>query len=230
MGPDPSRGALWEAYLAGHTLEARNRLVESYRALAVSIAKGFKARSAGSGGSAGLELDDLVSSAQEGMIRAVESYDPNRGVPFEAYARLRVSGHIRDALRNEDHLSRRDRRTVRAYFDGESLEEGKVRRAVRLVAQRPGRGDTDDAARAVPGDDDIEGSVLTRVHVEGMLKALDPVEAAVLECRYLRGMSLSAIGATLALTESRVSQIHRVALQKLRVSALGAAGTEAAAG
>jgi len=44
-----------------------------------------------------------------------------------------------------------------------------------------------------------------------LIRTLSPVEATVVEYRYLRGMSLSAIGATLALTESRVSQIHRVA-------------------
>lgn len=212
---------LWEAYLSGRELRARNRLVERYQALAVGIAWGFKARAASAGASAVAEMDDLVGLAQEGMIRAVESYDPVRGVPFEAYARLRVAGHVRDALRDEDHLSRRDRRTVRAYFDGVPLEDGKARRAARLVAQRPQRGDTEDDARRVPDDAEVEGAVLTRLQVEELLRVLDPVEATVVGYRYLRGMSLSAIGASLALTESRVSQIHRAALERLRASVVG---------
>jgi RNA polymerase sigma factor for flagellar operon FliA len=38
----------------------------------------------------------------------------------------------------------------------------------------------------------------------------------VLSYHYLRGMSLSAIGALLAVTESRACQLHRAALEKLR--------------
>jgi len=52
-----------------------------------------------------------------------------------------------------------------------------------------------------------------------LIRTLSPVEATVVEYRYLRGMSLSAIGATLALTESRVSQIHRAAIERLRAAA-----------
>lgn len=212
---------LWEAYLPGRDLRARNRLVESYLALAVGIARGFWTRAVSAGASAAAELDDLVGLAQEGMIRAVESYDPAKNVPFEAYARLRVAGHVRDALRDGDHLSRRDRQTVRAYFDGAPLEDSKARRAARLVAQRPQGGDAEGDARRVPDDAEVEAAVLTRVQVEELLRVLDPVEATVVEYRYLRGMSLSAIGATLALTESRVSQIHRGALERLRASVDG---------
>lgn len=79
---ESDRSALWDAYLSSRDLGVRNRLVESYQPLAVSIAKGFKARAVSAGGSASLELDDLVGIAQEGMIRAVETYDPGQRRPL----------------------------------------------------------------------------------------------------------------------------------------------------
>lgn len=216
---ETDRSDLWEAYLSGRDISTRNRLVESYQPLAVKIARGFEARRVVSGSGGPVELDDLVGLAQEGLIRAVETYDPGRGVPFEAYARLRVGGHVRDVLRDGDDLSRRDRQTVRAYFDGEPLEERKARRAARLAAEHPARAGSQTDIRQVPDDIEVEGAVLTRLEVSELLSGLPRVEATVVEYRYLRGMSLSAIGATLALTESRVSQIHRVAIERLRAAA-----------
>ena len=216
---DTDRRDLWDDYLSARDLRARNRLVESYRELADRIARGFEARRVVSGSGGLVELDDLVGLAWEGMIRAVETYEPARGVPFEAYARVRVGGHVRDVLRDGDDLSRRDRQTVRSYFDGEVLEERKERRAARLVAQRPRHGDNEIDTSEVPGDIEVEGAVLSRLEVSELLRELPPVEATVVEYRYLRGMSLSAIGATLALTESRVSQIHRGAIERLRAAA-----------
>jgi len=222
---DNDRRDLWDDYLSARDIPARNRLVESYRELADRIARGFAARRVVSGSGGVVELDDLVGLAREGMIRAVETYDPGRGVPFEAYARVRVGGHVRDVLRDGDDLSRRDRQTVRAYLTGEPLEDRRSRRAARLVAERPLRSEAPVDAGEVPDDVEVEPAVLTRLEVEEMLRTLPPVEATVVEYRYLRGMSLSAIGATLALTESRVSQIHRVAIERLR----GAAGWGGAA-
>jgi len=43
-------------------------------------------------------------------------------------------------------------------------------------------------------------------------------EGLVVEYRHLRGMSLSAIGATLAVGESLAGQIHRTAIARLRLA------------
>jgi len=48
----------------------------------------------------GVDLDDLVQSGTIGLINAVRSYDPRRGVAFEAYALRHIDGEIRHLLRD----------------------------------------------------------------------------------------------------------------------------------
>jgi len=202
---------LWAAFRASGGLVERNRLVEAYFDVALKVAKGFRARLPDSRVA---DFDDLVGYATEGLIAAIGSYDPLRGVPFEAYARLRVAGHVRDALRACDVLSRRDRQTVRAYTEGRHLSGEKRRRAERLVAQRPRPADSPVDERQVADT----AEVLARLQVAELLDLLDATEALVVEYRYLRGMSLSAIGATLAVGESLAGQIHRTAIARLRLA------------
>jgi len=50
--------------------------------------------------------DDLVSAGMLGLAQAAKSWDPERGVPFEKYARIRVRGAIVDDLRGRDWATR----------------------------------------------------------------------------------------------------------------------------
>lgn len=213
---------LWERYLDSRSDEDRNLLVEAYRGLADRVARRLSVY-AGTVTSGAAEADDLVGIATEGLIRAVESFDPSRGFSFEAYARVRMTGHVKDVLRNGDFLSRRDRQTVKAWMAGEEVGEEKAKLASRLVSQYPKHSFDLDESR-VADTCVVEDTVLDRVEVTEMLSTLDPLEAFVVEYRYLRGMSLSAIGAMLAVTESRVSQINRAAVDRLRRMSLSEAG------
>jgi RNA polymerase primary sigma factor len=57
---------------------ARNRLIESNLRLVVSVAKHYQNR--------GMELPDLVQEGNIGLMRAVERFDPRRGLKFSTYA------------------------------------------------------------------------------------------------------------------------------------------------
>jgi RNA polymerase sigma factor for flagellar operon FliA len=93
--------------MGGDDLEIRNGIVAQYQPLARCIAR--RALSYAQSVGARTEFDDLLSLAQEGLLRAAGSFDPARGVPFSSYARLRAMGHIKDALRDDDFLTRRER-------------------------------------------------------------------------------------------------------------------------
>src|SRR5881296_2270500 len=58
--------------------------------------------------------DDLESAALIGLIDAVDRFEPERGVPFEGYASLRIRGAVLDEVRRVDELGRADRRRQRA--------------------------------------------------------------------------------------------------------------------
>lgn len=216
--------AAWEAYWSNRSIKNRNVLVERYRPLAISIAR-RNLDYARDVGSSMANHDDLVSIAQEALIGAVERFDPARGAGFAHYARLRISGQIKDALRADDYLSRRTRQKVRALREGraDTLSEDQEREARRVSSQMPSSvsPDDEDPLSGAPGTppDQVESEVLAALRVDEALRSLRPVERLVVEYKYLRGMSLSAIGAVLSVTESRACQIHLEAMRRLRASA-----------
>lgn len=191
----------------------RDRLIEECQPLVRSVARRAQAFAWSVGSMA--ELDDLLSLAQEGLVKATESYDPSRGVPFTAYARLRVAGHVKNALRNDGFLTRREREDAQAWLRGDDLSERRARQAARLVSQRRELV-APEVVDEVPGDNQVEDLALAHVQVDEVLRRLSPVQRSVFVYRYLRGMSFSAIGVLLRLTESGVSRAHQAALHRLR--------------
>lgn len=51
-----------------------------------------------------VEGEDLLSAGTLGLIKAVDDFDPSRGVKLETYARFRIRGAILDELRSLDPL------------------------------------------------------------------------------------------------------------------------------
>jgi len=93
------------ALLMHHQVEQR---VLSHRHLSGQIAARFLAvmpRWVDSG--------DVIAAADLGLVQAANRFEAGYGVPFGAYARLRITGSVRDELRATDPLSRlaRQRRT-----------------------------------------------------------------------------------------------------------------------
>lgn len=61
----------------------------------------------------GLEREDAMSYGVEGLIQAVDSFDPRRGTKFASFAVRRIRGSILDAIRRADPLPRSLRRRAR---------------------------------------------------------------------------------------------------------------------
>jgi RNA polymerase sigma factor for flagellar operon FliA len=61
-----------------------------------------------------LSLDDYLSAGNEALVRAALRYDPTTGVPFQAFAYLRVRGAMIDAVRAQHPAVRQQRRALRA--------------------------------------------------------------------------------------------------------------------
>lgn len=53
-----------------------------------------------------IDMDDLVSIGIIGLMDAIDKYDNNKNVPFEAYATLRIRGNVIDELRKSGRVSR----------------------------------------------------------------------------------------------------------------------------
>jgi RNA polymerase sigma factor for flagellar operon FliA len=92
---------LWKSYRRRTENAARNRLVEHYQPLVHEIVRRFAARLPRT-----VDRGDLDTAANVGLMAAIEGFDPERGVRFEAYCELRVKGALLDELRNLDWLPR----------------------------------------------------------------------------------------------------------------------------
>jgi RNA polymerase sigma factor for flagellar operon FliA len=60
-----------------------------------------------------LDRDDAMGYGIEGLIQAVDNYDPERGASFASFAVRRIRGAILDAIRKQDPLPRSLRRSAR---------------------------------------------------------------------------------------------------------------------
>jgi RNA polymerase sigma factor for flagellar operon FliA len=61
----------------------------------------------------GLDREDAMSYGVEGLIHAVDCFDPSRGVSFASFAIQRIRGSVLDAVRRQDPLPRSVRRNTR---------------------------------------------------------------------------------------------------------------------
>jgi RNA polymerase sigma factor (sigma-70 family) len=70
-------------------IEARERLIGRLLPLVSSLARRFRAE--------GLDQTDLIQEGIVGLLRALDRYDPERGVPFAAYATWWIRHSLQDA-------------------------------------------------------------------------------------------------------------------------------------
>lgn len=61
----------------------------------------------------GLDREDAIGYGLEGLIQAVDSFDPSRGTSFASFAIRRIRGAVLDAIRKADPLPRSVRKSAR---------------------------------------------------------------------------------------------------------------------
>ena len=99
---------LWSEYAMGGDQNLRERLIMENAPLVKYVVDRMAISLP-----ACLEYDDLISHGIMGLMQAVDRYDPERGVPFGAYAVTRIRGQVLDALRRLDLVPRSARQRAR---------------------------------------------------------------------------------------------------------------------
>jgi RNA polymerase sigma-B factor len=101
------------AFAHEHDASLRDELVAAHLGLAEYLARRFANR--------GEPLDDLVQVASLGLIKAVDRFDPERGVEFSTYATHTIVGELKRHFRDKGWAIRAPRRMQELY-----LQLGKV--------------------------------------------------------------------------------------------------------
>jgi RNA polymerase sigma factor for flagellar operon FliA len=92
---------LWSAWFNGHDENARNALWVHYQGLVRYIAERQKTKLPDC-----VDVQDLVSAGNMGLLDAISKYDPTKGTRFETYCVPRIRGSMVDSIRAADWVPR----------------------------------------------------------------------------------------------------------------------------
>jgi RNA polymerase sigma factor for flagellar operon FliA len=217
---------------AMHTPSAPHDLRRERILAHTALAKGIARRLAGRVPKS-VEVDDLVAAGMLGLIDAADRWDESRGIPFEAYSRRRIQGAILDALRAEDHLTRRERRSGREADRAEETLRKKLKRELTVEeTEKVRRGvprtlpwsqtfvpveDADDGSLDASMDAFAQlSSAEDKAQLRNAIASLPDREQKILALYYEEELTYREIGSILGVTESRICQILRAVQRKLR--------------
>lgn len=230
--------ALFEKYTATRDIDTRNQIVERYSPLAAKAASKYLRP--------GLEYDDLYQVAMMSLLRAIERFDPDKGVKFAAYALPTLLGDLKHYIRDYASAMRPPRSA------GELA--AKLRRAETELAAALGRYPTTEETaeyvgvsveRAlealetsnslqfmmIDGTENQDGEVMetmlgsedagyegvvNRETVRAILECLNDTDRRVVICRYLHGMTQADIAREMGITQMTVSRMERRILDTLK--------------
>lgn len=201
-------GQLWARCREGDS-ESRCKLIERYAPMATAVAHRMRVPTSAMTG-----RDDLESAALIGLIDAVDRFDPDRGIPFEGYAGLRIRGAVLDELRRVDDRSRDDRRRARNEVAADAEPEiSAFAQALSLdVLMQTGERDW-AAADELSERHDSED---LRMRVESALRCLPPRQRELLSRYYGESLTLRQSAVKMGISEARACQLHGRAIQNLR--------------
>jgi RNA polymerase sigma factor for flagellar operon FliA len=169
---------------------------------------------------------DYEHLAYEGLLQAIDRFDPLLGVPFSAYARRRIGGSIADGIARMSEVDaqlslryRIEQERLRSLSpqaaDPEddpltALSDLAVGLALGLMLDGANAADTQPTAYETLEWREMQARLAAEV-----LK-LPEKEALVVRQHYDNELSFAQIADLLQLSRGRISQLHRSALERLR--------------
>ena len=209
--------------------DAREQLVMSHMNLVRFLANKFKNR--------GEPLDDLMQVGYLGLLKAIDRFDPERGLEFTTFATPTILGEIKRHFRDKGWSVRVPRRLqelsakvnqatdkltnelqrspkveeIAEYLDvtvDEVLEAMESSSAYTSVPiEAPGASDSDDNELDFTDD---------RLVIEEAIRDFSPREREVIELRFVKGMTQIEIAKKLGISQVQVSRLLRRTLKKIQ--------------
>ena len=218
----------------------RDALVARFLPLASHLARRYHG---------GAEADDLQQVAALGLLKAIDRFDPERGIAFTSFAVPTIVGELKRYFRDHGWTVRvpRDLQELKVRVDALSQtltgELGRSPTAAELAeranatteqilealaAATAHRPDSLDRPLAEDGDDAIDLLAATepgfeRVDdaalVDGLLNTLSDRERVILRLRFEEDLTQVEIGARLGISQMHVSRVIRQAIATLQTAA-----------
>ena len=210
----------------------RDEVVQSNLGLVHTCARRFMGR--------GIEYDDLFQAGCVGLVKAVDGFEPERGLCFSTYAVPLILGEMRHLFREggaikvsrslrslstqvarlrETLLNTHGREpTVEELAAELGIEPALAAQAV-CVALPPlslTRSEEGDEGQIDLPCDSPEESVTDKLALRQVLRELEPRDRALIEMRYLRRQTQQAVADTLGMTQVQVSRRERAILLEMR--------------
>lgn len=223
---DPVRAeaSLWRRLRFEDDPGARERLFDRYFVLARAIgARLFRRR-----GTACVERGDFDQYACEGLLQAIDRYDPLRGVPFSAFARRRITGNIADGIAAMSEVgaqlsfrNRIERERLRSLIRDDpdaltALSDLAVGLALGLMLDGTGLVADEAAPDRRPTAYDTLAWQETQALLVREVSRLPEKEAIVIRQHYDHGLPFAQVAQLIGVTAGRISQLHRSGLERLR--------------
>ncbi|WP_095333687.1 RNA polymerase sigma factor FliA [Helicobacter sp. 11S02596-1] len=186
-----------------------------------------------------VDLNDLVSIGTEELIKLARRYDNTLNDSFWGYAKTRANGAMLDYLRSLDIVSRASRKLIKAidyeiskYFN-EHQEEPSNEYLAKILGEDVEKIKeakiASDIYALVPIDEQCniieEENILEKIEreelidtIQEILKMLPDREQLIIQLYFFDELNLSEIKEILNITESRISQIIKEVIKKIRKS------------
>jgi RNA polymerase sigma-B factor len=217
--------------------DLRSQLIEAHVGLAEYLARRFVYR--------GESYDDLVQVASIALIKAVDRFDPERGVEFTTFATKTILGELKRHFRDKGWAIRAPRRLQELYLNlNQSVAtlSQELRRSPTIAELAADTGATEEqvlealeagqsyrstSLDSAGPDEEALGSRLG-VEAEGMaeaewrtvlephVQALPKREQTILRLRFVDGLTQSEIASQIGLSQMHVSRLLVQTLATLR--------------
>ena len=182
---------------------------------------------------------DLSAIGTEELIKLARRYDELLNDSFWGYAKKRVYGAMLDYLRSLDVLSRASRKLVkainfeieeyRAIHDEEPTDEQLAETLQESIEKIHDARIASTIYTVMPLHEQLqvgdEGAALVTVEKEQLIDVIKTVlsqykerEQMIIQLYYFEELTLKEISEILGITESRISQIHKSVIHKIKES------------
>ena len=173
-----------------------------------------------------LDEDDLCSEGRLAVLEALSTYE-GFGIEERTWVRTRIRQRMIDAVRRLDLRSRDEMRLAARHHAGELLdnneqnEKGREIAARRLVSFDSAPADSEPLAARMedsrtPPADEAVGDIVQRERLIGAIEGLPPRQRTAIELGLFEGLALREIGDRMGISESRVCQLQKRAVQHLQ--------------